>query len=97
MVSRKTLLAAIKFLVIVPTTIVAAPLGVAGVMVALLGGLDGLSATYMALSLVVSGWFGIFTLWKLLNHFHYSVEPPQDVLHCWLGLLCGSATSSFTL
>lgn len=95
MAIRKIVLDVVEYLVIVPATIVAAVLGFVGMMAAL----DALvHDTYgvspgMMLALIALGWIGIFTLWKLLNYFHYSSEPPTNALFYWFGLLCGSTAS----
>jgi hypothetical protein len=95
MAIRKIVLDVVECLVIIPTTIVAAVLGFAGALVALITLIrsEHNSSPYMLLSLIAVGWFGVFTLWKLQNHFHRTAERPGDILLCWLGLLCGSAAS----
>jgi len=47
----------------------------------------------IGLGVLIAGWIGIITSWRLYYHFHKTNQPPNNKLVYWLGLFCGSVTS----
>ena len=80
-------------LVLWPTTLFACLVGVAGLAAALEDAFRGSFRTIGLVPLVLAGWFGIITLWRLHYFFLGSASSPPNSHMSWLGLACGTTTS----
>jgi hypothetical protein len=94
---KKFLLYLVAFLVMVPTTLVAAPLAFVGLVTAFAAIVEESAASPLAiLSLVTFGLFGLASMWLLF--FHYlknTANPPRSKWHhC---ALLGGAAVALTL
>ncbi len=96
---RKIFLDLVAIIVIVPTSLVAGVWSLFAVVVipsALLGdpGFTIATGVYL-LFLLIPGWFGIYTLWKLYTYFlnDWPIERSQS----WCGLASGTAVSLFMI
>lgn len=76
---KKLLLYLIAFLVMVPTTLVAAPLTLAGLVAAFAAVVEESAASPLAiLSLVTFGFFGVASMWILFFHYLKNTANPPD-------------------
>jgi hypothetical protein len=91
---KKLLLYLIAFLVMVPTTLVAAPLTFAGLVVAFAAIVEESGRSRLVvLPLVTFGFFGLASMWILFLHYlKNTANPPRSKWH-YFALLGGSAVA----
>ncbi|WP_230024998.1 hypothetical protein [Massilia sp. Bi118] len=91
---KKPALYLVAFFVLVPTTLVAAPLTVVGMVVAWTSIFERSAASPPAMfSALTLGFLGLASMWVLFFHYLKSVSnPPASHLHC-IALLAGAAVS----
>jgi hypothetical protein len=96
---QKYFLTAVALIFILPTTLVAGFWTIVGgtaAIAALIGDSFTRASGVYIVALLLSGWYGIFTLWKLYFAF-YKVKAPTNIKRCWFGLVLGTITSLIML
>jgi peptidoglycan/LPS O-acetylase OafA/YrhL len=91
---KKMLSYFVAFVVLFPTTLVAAPLSVVGLLVACNGIVDpNISSPLALFSAIMIGDFGLASMWILFFHYREkSTKPPRSWWH-YCALLGGAAVS----
>ncbi|MGF6092359.1 hypothetical protein [Pseudomonas sp. 18173] len=91
---RRVLLTTMALFVMVPPTAFAALFGVMGLMVSIATLLQGDFSTPLILPMVVCGWLGVYSGWRIYFGLLWSRPRFRSKVRLMVGLLCGMVAAA---